>query len=244
MKKLIIIVLSLCLALIVVGPVFASGYRTDTAAYTTQSPHGGYLDTTNYCKVCHAVHGANSGYKLLRNTTVATECDACHGSSGVVTDHKVQADSQPGHRADGTDRAIDDSSKGTITAFRCKSCHSVHGLNVAAGSTAKILKDDPASDGGAETYTTNSDDRGWCGDCHDYNEITAKNLGSHVMTTVAGTYATANSDTCRDCHNSGNSGTNKWPHESSDNDLLEDGWGGTNLDDVCRNCHNDPDLIE
>ncbi|MHB0978730.1 MAG: hypothetical protein ACYC5Q_01415 [Thermoleophilia bacterium] len=62
----------------------ASG-TTDEGGYLTPeagtSPHGGYANTTNKCKVCHAVHGAATGGAALLRTSRVYEGDRVDGSS-------------------------------------------------------------------------------------------------------------------------------------------------------------------
>src|SRR3989304_5532943 len=54
-------------------------WKTQTDNSLAASPHGGFTDSTNLCKTCHAVHGGRpDGYRLLRNSSRETECWFCH----------------------------------------------------------------------------------------------------------------------------------------------------------------------
>ena len=58
--------------------------QTDNSLAT--SPHGGFTDSTNLCKTCHAVHGGKpDGYRLLRNSSRETECWFCHEGAGSAS---------------------------------------------------------------------------------------------------------------------------------------------------------------
>lgn len=91
--------------------VRASNTKTDLFGernvMTDNNPHGNFASTTNYCKTCHAVHGADDqSYRLLKNggaytldegeggdiagnsgmgTSRANECMYCHGATTGVT---------------------------------------------------------------------------------------------------------------------------------------------------------------
>ncbi len=54
-----------------------------TPALSTVSPHGGYSSTTNDCNLCHEMHGADSDYSLVRESTVTQVCGTCHGLFGA-----------------------------------------------------------------------------------------------------------------------------------------------------------------
>jgi len=156
-----------------------------------ETPHGGYVDASAKCKVCHAVHGAGvntdnladapATERLLRSTA-AEACSFCHITTqfaatvyeGVLTNY--DGGDTNGSRAAGTSGHVA-RHRGTGYAG-CASCHSVHGANAIAGSA--ILKDDPAKgvtsatpvayQGGEEGYgsftqpVTNQ--RDFCQDCH------------------------------------------------------------------------------
>jgi predicted CXXCH cytochrome family protein len=67
------------------SPKYEGGYaafeETATSLFTT-NPHGGYNTTTNKCKICHAVHRAESSYYLMRADSQGDVCIYCHvGSS-------------------------------------------------------------------------------------------------------------------------------------------------------------------
>jgi hypothetical protein len=81
---------------------YAAFEQTSTERFTT-SPHGGYNTTTNKCKVCHAVHRAESAYYLTRAESQGDACTYCHvgsaHSSTVVYDSDPAGTSaSAGHR--------------------------------------------------------------------------------------------------------------------------------------------------
>lgn len=171
---------------------WAAGYVAPTAG---DSPHGGYTSTTNKCKVCHAVHLSTGSYRLLRDNSASTECDFCHGTSGVANTRPVRLD-QNGHGlpsgTTGTIYAPDDlEDTATPSAARfstdaaswgCASCHSVHNANtiqltdVGGGTSTKLLKKYPnpnkTSSAGYTNYDPSSATQelsNWCSGCHNAN---------------------------------------------------------------------------
>ncbi len=155
-----------------------------------ETPHGGYVDASAKCKVCHAVHGAGvntnnlavapATERLLRSTA-AEACTFCHLTTnfastvyeGVLSNYKRAG---TGPRVAGTSGHMD---RHQYTPYQgCPSCHSVHGAHTIPGSA--ILKDDPAKgiasatpvsyQGGQPGYgsfaqpVTNQ--RDFCQDCH------------------------------------------------------------------------------
>lgn len=184
-----------------------------------ESPHGGYATTTNKCKTCHAVHLATGSYNLLRTDDPSTQCNVCHGLSGLANTKPIVLD-QNGHGLPpGTTGVIyapddlADTSTPSAARFRvnasewgCESCHSVHGANtiqlvdVGGGTNTKLLKKFPNPNKTAdENYTdykpvsspTTQRLSNWCSACHNAN------IGLH---TVAKEY---------------NSGTHYYGHDTS-----------------------------
>jgi hypothetical protein len=118
--------------------------------YEPWGPHGGYLNTTSRCGVCHSVHAApNGSVSLLPASTVYGACFTCHdgtGGWGVYGTILQRTGSEPAakHSFNGTnvvpggDATTGGSS--TAVAFRgaggtltCSDCHSPHGVDVVAG---------------------------------------------------------------------------------------------------------------
>ncbi len=161
----------------------ASGYATPT---TGQSPHGNYSDSTNKCKVCHAVHNASDNDEelgggteaLLRskrgwyqggplgNPNTGNACVYCHivGSWAI---RKVYNSTLASYTVDSR-RNHDDAHRVEAWGYPayqgCLSCHSVHGSNIiGAPYTAKIMRNDPGE--GLSSAATNMTE--FCRDCHD-----------------------------------------------------------------------------
>ena len=169
-----------------------AGYISPTPG---QSPHGGYTSTTNRCKVCHAVHLATGSYRLLRDNSASTECDYCHGTSGVANTKPITLN-ENGHGlpagTTGTVYAPDDlADTSTPSAARfsidagswgCASCHSVHNANtiqlvdVGGGTSTKLLKKYPNPNKTLASNYTDYDPSSttqrlsnWCSGCHNAN---------------------------------------------------------------------------
>ncbi|TLM78063.1 MAG: hypothetical protein FDZ70_04600 [Actinobacteria bacterium] len=241
------------LALFVLGMpavALASGWTAPTAGV---SPHTGWLDTTNYCNQCHAIHEAEDatypdGEYLLRSSS-AGACDLCHVNPANPFGIAQVYDADPANYALDTGfehtliAAVDvpDSADPAGTAdplfdynidFSCLSCHSVHGANCIPGSA--ILLEDPIGDLDAATTETE-----FCADCHDNNDVTGWDNHdgngdevSHIMTanlnTPAGVQAASSASTdCRDCHSGGGFvQANSWPHLTAGAQFLVDTYDG------------------
>jgi hypothetical protein len=152
------------------------------------NPHGNFSSSTNKCRVCHAVHGANAtSWRLLRDTSRATECNACHGEGGLtdIQPYRITTWSIRGEHTIGSDQIPDSVGVTSITGgLSCGNCHSVHGANTLSGIGAtsnwddKILRRDPngngqvlAADatGAPDTSVSNGKKTGFCADCHNKN---------------------------------------------------------------------------
>ncbi len=270
MKRLMIVLLITCVVVFALSSVaFAasppgivedgevnSGYLEPT---TGSNPHGGYTDSTDKCKVCHAVHGATSGGEKLLRGTAAGACTFCHIGAFAID--------RP-YGTDATNYTVDyennhaSSHYGSSAYSGCVSCHSVHGANTTTWDVARILKKSPG--GAIATDVANVSE--FCTDCHDnrlsgagqgcghgchgtgnsQNEVyinTAANGTSHVMKTQDGTHAFGDSTDCRSCHSGGGTDGapatgNSFPHITSGAQFLVDSHTQTTkLDEVCLDCH-------
>jgi len=226
---LFILIFVLALTLVVTSIAFAGGYKEPTAG---QNPHGSYSDTTDKCKVCHAVHNARSspGQTLLRSSR-NDACTYCHITGGFSI--KTPYGTTSTNYTNENDRNHDDNHNSYTSANLyggCVSCHAVHGANTFGGAS-KILKNDPG-----KALGTVSSEIDFCRDCHnkaggntvsggcmytchtqgDTIEanispeyyLTTRNGVTHVMTTtLTGNYGTTvawvSSETCRKCHKEG-----------------------------------------
>ena len=124
-------------------------------AYMNVGPHGLYTTTTSRCDMCHTLHDAPTGFKLLPGATVRDTCFSCHdgtggqGVYGAITARGGAAD-PPGHDVDETNVVPggDPASGGSATvAFRgvggnmtCSDCHSPHGSNTVAKFTGERIR--------------------------------------------------------------------------------------------------------
>lgn len=186
MRKLVVLTLTLLFLLMLSSVAFAGGWHQivpydqhdpDAGKWASQSkdpvtgivdpgriPHRNLSTSSNQCKTCHAVHDAESlSFKLLHDTSRATECDFCHAASGALTDpikkpytpmidpitgatipakgeHTISIDTKDIPESDVVNSIQTD-------GLSCGNCHSVHGANTMF-DTAKILKKDPASNSG------------------------------------------------------------------------------------------------
>lgn len=191
----------------------------------TASPHGGYTTTTNRCRTCHAVHMADpSGlgnpadavsWRLLRNNSRANECNYCHKpNSGLSAKQPYRTRTwtiRGEHTLDST--TVPDSDMGQLNGgLSCGWCHSVHGAKtldttdaVNAGLAGKILKEDPAGNGGnaevntLKTIPSTTDIPGgftvtnawslrtaFCADCHNRNSNWDTNANDDTQTASTG----------------------------------------------------------
>jgi hypothetical protein len=194
------------------------------------SPHAGYLSSTNKCEVCHSPHQAGvfgdtdyTSYKLLYGSTDAAAgatdaCSYCHvsGSLGIIDVYNPSGayTIRGGHEMEST-TDIPDSMWGVgAETFDCSDCHSVHSANAldfgpSPGNYEYILKTNPSWGTSqaptASTATTDSakSKTGFCAACHDMNDDFDYNLDSHVMTDPVSPQvadAAANSEYCYGCH--------------------------------------------
>jgi predicted CXXCH cytochrome family protein len=244
---------------IVEDGVVNSGYLPPASG---SNPHGGYTDSTDKCKVCHAVHGAKPpGEKLLRGLSSAGACTFCHITGGFTIDRPYGTDETnytEDYENNHTDRHM--GSRG------CVGCHSVHGADTedtTAFAPGKILRDNP---GGAIAAGSVTSLNAFCTDCHDMRDRkkqgcgsstchsvgrseshvyinTAANGTSHVMKAQDGIHAFGDSTDCRSCHRGGGTNEarangNSFPHITSGAQFLVDTHTQTTkLDEVCLDCH-------
>jgi len=263
-KKLIALFVTIAFVLTISGVAFAAGYNVPLE-YTRKKgypsgPHGDYADTTNKCKDCHAVHLAQGTWRLLRDNTRATACDACHGTGGLST--LIITTNPEGHTMGYSGTAPDDAGTAwSTTSFGCMDCHSPHDNNtvvLTGKTTSKLLKVDP-DPGEALYWTGTGDESEWCSDCHSANyglHTAAKTVGGATRyghdcstdgMTIVGAWPVVNpgdnvnkGPTCKQCHLSSD-----YPHSqggTTSRDMLKDTLGSgtpaTLLDDVCNDCHN------
>lgn len=194
MKKLLIVSLLTAFIAATTTTAFASGYNsplwsTQATSPDPKMPHGGYADTTNKCKDCHAVHLATGSYKLLRAgaTDGQTACSFCHGLGGVVGSKNGIWLNTSGHglsiaQQSGTLYAPDDTDPGFSIAWNqwgCASCHSVHNNNTVlavseralttANTTNILLKRQPDLNNSGIPAGVTVTLSVWCKECHGAN---------------------------------------------------------------------------
>lgn len=132
-----------------------SWFTAPGSDYVYIGPHGLYTSTTDRCDMCHTLHDAPTGFKLLPGATVTSTCFTCHdgtGGEGVYGTIKARTGvlNSPGHSLD-TTSAIPGGSAATggnaVVAFRgaggmmsCSDCHSPHGSNVVAKFSGERLR--------------------------------------------------------------------------------------------------------
>lgn len=212
-RFLVVAACGVSLALLPAGIAYAGGYNTPTAG---QSPHGNYADTTNKCKVCHAVHNANASVEttfappqaLLRTnrgiqpptwpsdrTKNGAACAYCHiaGVWSIKTVYggllsNYQSDSRFNH--DDNHRRLDIVFPTTRANYSgCMSCHSVHGANLLVNVADGISSNDIVSVNPNPDWNaiTVGSLTDFCRDCHD----------DSAPVFVSGTWGTR----CGWCHN-------------------------------------------
>ncbi len=155
---------------------FQGGYNDPTAG---KSPHGGYSDTTDKCKTCHAVHNASTTGQVLLRSTVSNACVYCHVSTNFTITRVYGGDVANYDNHYDNNHASFHNNSSTFTYNGCVNCHSVHGANTIATDTAtgevlapKILRNNPGGTilagntvGGVAAPADNLTD--FCRDCHD-----------------------------------------------------------------------------
>ena len=192
------------------------------------NPHKDYTQHTSKCKVCHAVHEAESappdsqanGETLLRDS-VASVCDYCHVGGPFLSVTQIYDSNPANYQAetgyehtlvsgvttipDSGDPAgeADPSNDHTVTDFHCITCHSIHGAATVPGTS--VLRVDPLGNGGSASDLTS-----FCADCHDNNYVTVYDTGaagtdqsSHYMGVATKGLSSINARNCVSCHSGG-----------------------------------------
>ncbi len=115
----------------------------EAGPYAQIGPHGLYTTGTSRCDMCHTLHDAPTGFKLLPGATVQATCFSCHdgtGGQGVYGaisargltaggGHAIESTTViPGGSAanGGSSTAVFRGTGGTLT---CSDCHSPHGTS-------------------------------------------------------------------------------------------------------------------
>ncbi|MDI6817301.1 MAG: hypothetical protein QME41_08960, partial [Actinomycetota bacterium] len=161
-----------------------------------KGPHGGYADTTNKCKECHAVHLATGSYKLTRASSRGETCEFCHGIGGTAS-VTVVLDAEGHGLAPNEQSGIINAPGDTYPAYSknasswgCLECHSAHDnrtVKLEGLESNKLLKADPnpAKINNYAYYTpvegeTSQTVSQWCSACHNAN-FGASNDGKSVL---------------------------------------------------------------
>jgi predicted CXXCH cytochrome family protein len=219
----LLLALSVMFVLVSSGVAFAiQGDSTylNRASLAGASPHGGYLQTTQKCAVCHAVHNAAAGGEALLRSPRTDACVYCHITGGVSTlivyggveGNYSGSDSPKGHNYF------------SGAGVQCTTCHQVHAAtdlmtaNVALSKKLLIkgLVDvgtgysDYDQDSNWPTYGAPQVGDAkpvamskWCTKCHKYWPVGLEGFNdSHVLTASNGTTSFAGSQYCQSCHNS------------------------------------------
>ncbi len=164
-------------------------------ALVRKGPHGGYSASSARCQVCHSVHTAFSGDKLLPADSVKAVCESCHdGTGGGAVYGVIQArtgeppaavhridttDVIPGGDGNGGDLAREFSGAGGF--LTCSDCHSVHDVATVEPFVGDRLRASVASDTAGDVGTNRLLKRsptgsaievdvygaGWCTTCHE-----------------------------------------------------------------------------
>jgi len=124
--------------------------------FSQSGPHGIYKTTTDRCSMCHTLHDAPTGFKMLPGATIKATCFTCHdGTQGFGVYGTIQARTgspAPGGHDIETTNAVpggDAASGGSsiAVAFRgpsgnltCSDCHSPHDSNTVAPFTGERIR--------------------------------------------------------------------------------------------------------
>lgn len=242
MKRLFVITFILALVSVftmtITSVALAGGYRTPSSG---ENPHGDYSDSTDKCKVCHAVHNA-SGEALLPGAK-SNACIYCHITGGFASTTPYGV-SESNYTTE-TDWNHDNDHAGYTSSSLyagCVSCHTVHGVGTISGTN---LKNNPGKALGVvdseidfcrDCHNKTGDNAvaGGCSDpvadCHQEDQSTEGNLSpeyylttrdgtTHIMTTTltnadGDARAWFPSETCRKCHAAGQpyASADSFPH--------------------------------
>lgn len=181
-------------------------HRSELFFPSRQGPHGGYSATTDNCAVCHTVHDAPGGIKLLPADTLKSSCQFCHDGSGgygvygtivarggsVGASHSIDATSVvPGGDGD-TGGNAEVAFGGENGHMSCDDCHSPHDANTVApfsGERIRFHADERSyTEAGGGSWSTS-------------HLLRQRPTGSEVTATVYG------SDWCAGCHKGRRSGS-------------------------------------
>lgn len=124
--------------------------------FSQRGPHGNYKTTTDRCSMCHTLHDAPTGFKMLPGNTAEATCFTCHdGTGGYGVYGAIQArtgsPAAGGHSTESTTVVPggNASSGGSSTAitFRgpggtltCSDCHSPHDAKTVAAFTGERVR--------------------------------------------------------------------------------------------------------
>lgn len=226
-RTLFVLVVVVALTMSFGGVAYAvqgnSNYANPTPG---QSPHGAYLDSTEKCRVCHAVHHPTGGGERLLRSTVTNACTYCHVSANFAIKTVYAEDAATNYS--GADLSNAHSAAGGATCVGCHQVHAATNLVIPSSENAYAYSKLLRRPTGAGTYdvansasviadadslqtglTNKQATSAYCTQCHAYwNE--AYDGDSHTMRAPAADYrgmgiavATASSATCRDCHQGG-----------------------------------------
>lgn len=160
--------------------------------FSQSGPHGIYKTTTDRCSMCHTLHDAPTGFKLLPGETIKATCFTCHdgtGGYGVygAIEKRTGAPAAGGHRVEVTNEVPGGNAatggsatiafRGTSSFLTCSDCHSPHDSNTVAPFTGerlrlradqgpiystKLLKKQPTGAASPTDYYGSD----WCAGCH------------------------------------------------------------------------------
>jgi len=180
----------------------------------TNGPHGGYTTGTQVCYVCHTVHNASYGVKLLPGETVKAACLACHdGTGGRGVYSTIEARGVPvggGHSIETTSAVPGGSAStgdtstmafsGPDSTMTCSDCHSPHAADCVTPFLGERQREPEAGSfqvsvsnrllkqhpGGVTTAITEygSD---WCAACHKGRASGSAGLMNHSVESSATT---------------------------------------------------------
>lgn len=196
------------------------------------SPHGNFSTTSNKCKTCHAVHGALSdSFRLLKDVSRVEECNYCHMGPAGASSRRLYALDDLGFSVRGEhtlgstqvpDSDVNGGSKYGLLPDRggpysasseqvlyCYACHSVHGAFTIQNDSqwaSKILRQDPAANGGNADnglldYLRGSILTREDGETVDMSAMDPNDLDDFLMKDALDSGAQVKAAFCGDCHN-------------------------------------------
>lgn len=194
------------------SPASGAGYVVPPQATSTPSgPHGDYISTSQKCEECHAVHRAESPFRLMRYQTVLQNCGYCHDPTFGITTPTVSERAMVmevipssyrlgGHFREPKEVTVSPSlalevgiTSDTTFTLTCSSCHSPHANpSITLPGEGWFQGDEDTTrsshlllcNPGSSTGSYHVYGGGWCADCHERRHNGIPSVYNHPVNTA------------------------------------------------------------